>query len=125
MVRRYTRQFQQTPAVEQIDHTGSVGSRVIKGKLALRPEIPLAKAHHRLDHVQRRGIGRRVGPPGLSHDHLHLGEAAQNHVARLEVVRRLPDGGSRHRNRHIHHGPFVERLEEFARQRLNLAVGNQ
>ena len=49
--------------------------------------------------------------PALPITIVHLGEAAQDHVAGLQIVGRLSHGDPRHRDRHVHHRPFVERRQ--------------
>ena len=95
------------------DQRGEHGAGLTRGvagqKLALGPEVAGAEVHHGLDHVHRRGIGRGLGPAGLADDHVDLGEPAEDHVARLEVVDRLGHRGPGHGDRHVHHHPLVER----------------
>ncbi len=94
-------------------------------QLAARPELARAEVDHGLDHVHRRRVGRRLGPAGLAHDHVDLGEPAEDHVARLQVVDRLGHRRARNGDRHVHDHPLVERRHELARQRLHLLLGDQ
>ena len=79
---------------------------------ALRPELLGPEVDERLDHVERRRVGRRVGPAGLADDRFDLGKAAQQGVAGLQVVGRLRDAGARHGDRHVERRPLVQRRHE-------------
>ena len=50
------------------------------------PELARAEVDHRLDHVERGRVGGRLRAAGLADDHVHLGEAAEDHVAGVQVV---------------------------------------
>ena len=98
---------------------------VREGELASWPELAWPEIHHRLDHIHRGRVGRRLGPAGLAHHHVDLGKPAQHHVARLQIVKRFGHRCTRHRDRHVHHHPFIERRHELALERLHRLVGNE
>ena len=79
---------------------------------ALGPQFLGPEVDERLDHVERRRVGRRVGPAGLADHRFDFGKAAQQRIAGLEVVGRLRDAGPRHGDRHVERRPFVERRHE-------------
>ncbi len=90
-------------------HHGRLLFGVLVVELPFGPVLLGTQRDDALHHVQRRRVGRGVGPAGLAHDHLHLGESPQQRVAGLEVVGGLGHRRPRHRHRHVENAPFVQR----------------
>ena len=78
--------------------------------------------HDRLEHGERRGIGRRFGLAGFAEDGSHLGDLSQHPILDLQDLRRLVDRHAGHRGRHVEDRAFVERRHEFLPE---LRVGNR
>ena len=120
-------------SVDRVDQTALLQGRQHHGRLLLGVlvvELPLGpvllgpQRDDALDHVQRRGVGGRVGPARLAHDHLHLGKPPQQGVAGLQVVGRLGHRRPRHRDRHVENAPFVQR-RHVVHADLGEVVGRQ
>ena len=69
---------------------------------------------HRLDHLDRRRIGRGVGAAGLAEHRRHFGEGFDDAVLRLQQLGRLGDREAGQGDRHIEQRALVERRHEFA-----------
>ena len=67
----------------------------------------------RLDHGQRGGIGRGLGPPHLAEHVLHLGERLDRPVRLLQQLARGGDRYPGHRRRHVEQVAFPERRHEL------------
>ena len=105
-------------------HHGRLLLGVLVVELPFGPVLLGPQRDDALDHVQRRGVGRRVGPARLADDQLHLGKPPQQGVAGLEVVGRLGHRRPRHRHRHVENAPFVQR-RHVVHADLGEVVGRQ
>ena len=83
------------------------------------PRTPLGlrlQVDHRLEHLQGRRVRRRLGPPRLPVDQLHLGNPLQQPVLDLQQPAGFRDGKSRHRDGHVKQRPLVEWRHELRAQ---------
>ncbi len=91
-------------------------ARVPAVVVLLAPLVRRAELHGRLDHRDRRRIGRALDAADLAEDGLHLGEAAQDAVLVLQLALRLLDRDVRERDRHVEQIALVERRHELVAQ---------
>ncbi len=68
---------------------------------------------HRLEHLHRRRVGRRVGAAGLAIDRFDFREALDDLVLRLHQLGRLGDRHARQRSRHVEQRALVQRRHEL------------
>ena len=83
---------------------------------ALPPLALGLEGHHRLEHAERRGIGRGLGAPRLAEDALDLGELLEHAVLDLERGAGLRHGHARERRRHVEDRALVEIRHELRAQ---------
>ena len=72
----------QPALLKRRQHDGRLLFGVLVFQLPLGPVLLGTQRDDALDHVQRRGVGRRVGPARLADDHLHLGETSASRASR-------------------------------------------
>ena len=68
---------------------------------------------HRLQHGQRRRVGRRLGPAGLSQHVGHLRELLDDSVRDLQQFLGFGDGDARHGRWHVEDGALLQGRHEF------------
>ena len=80
------RAAEQALRLQGVEHDPRLGHGVLEPELPLGPDLVVAEVDDRLDHVERRRVGRRLGPARLADDLPDLGEAAEHLVADPQVV---------------------------------------
>src|SRR6266436_2092923 len=79
-----------------------------------RPPLSARLEHdRRVIHIERGVVGRAVGSPDGTKDGLDFGKRANDSILFLEQLRRLADGNSGQRCRHVERRTFVERRHEL------------
>ena len=110
--------------LQGIEHDGRLPLGILVVELPLGPMLLGTQRDHAFHHVQRRGVGGRVGPAGLADDQLDFRKTPYDRVAGLEVGGGLGDRHPRHRDRHVQDAAFVQRRHVVGAD-LGEVVGRQ
>src|SRR5262249_13131645 len=86
---------------------------IVEPEHALGPEFLGPEGDNSFDHFQARRIGSGLRPTHLADYRLNFGEAPQQRITVLEVIRCLGDAYPRGGDRHVHQSLLIQRRDEL------------